>query len=97
MILCLVRRPLDCGGVSGAIQMGNLQLQLQLLYRTRSECLIYFDQQSRLDDVVFSATRCDRLPNCGSEGIGIREVVQRRVANDTKVQHALTHVRQEGI
>ena len=25
MILCLVRRPLNCGGVSGAIQIGNLQ------------------------------------------------------------------------
>ena len=28
MILCLVRRPLDCGGVSGAIQMGNLQFTI---------------------------------------------------------------------
>ena len=28
MILCLVRRPLDCGGVSGAIQIGNLQFTI---------------------------------------------------------------------
>ena len=29
MILCLVRRPLDCGGVSGAIQIGNLQFTIR--------------------------------------------------------------------
>ena len=30
MILCLVRRPLDCGEVSGAIQIGNLQFTITI-------------------------------------------------------------------
>ena len=32
MILCLVRRPLDCGGVSSAIQIGNLQFTIYKIY-----------------------------------------------------------------
>ena len=34
MILYLVRRPLDCGGVSGAIQIGNLQFTIYLQFTT---------------------------------------------------------------
>ena len=34
MILCLVRRPLDCGGVSHAIQIGNLQFTITITIYT---------------------------------------------------------------
>ena len=46
MILCLVRHPLDCGGVSGAIQNGNLQFTIYNLKQITWNDMLRLDKET---------------------------------------------------